>query len=268
MKVVAAAYCGLVTLFLLAPIIVLVPMSFGSSLIPEFPPRTISLEQYREFLSSGPWLDALFTSVRVAVMAMAAATLLGTMASFALVRSRFPGKTPASAVMMAPRFVPIIITALAFYALFAELRIVGTELGLVIAHTIIAAPYVIIIVSATLRGFDRSLERAAQSLGANPSRTVLDITIPLIKSGILSAALIAFIVSFDEIVVAIFIAGTRATTLPKKMWDSLVFEMEPTLPAVSTLILLSTLVLFALAAWARRTAQRLNQPAATQNGQL
>ena len=259
MRVTATVYCTLMVLFLLAPVIILVPMSFGSSIIPEFPPRSFSLDQYRDFLSSGPWMDAVFTSVRVAIAAMIAATVLGTMASFALVRGRFFGKTPASAIMMAPRFVPIIITALAFYALFAQLRIVGTELALVIAHTIIAAPYVLIIVSATLRGFDRSLERAAQSLGASPFRAVLGVTIPLIKSGVVSAALISFIVSFDEIVIAIFISGTRAVTLPKKMWDSLVFEMEPTLPAVSTLILLSTLFLFVLAAWARRGAKRLHQ---------
>ncbi len=261
MKVLAAVFGGLVVLFLLAPVIVLVPMSFGSAHIPEFPPRTLSLDQYRQFLGSKPWLDSLATSVRVALATTVAATTLGTMAAFGLVRGSFPGKAALSALLIAPRFVPVIITALALYALLARLRLVGTELGLVLAHTILASPYVIIIVSAVLRGFDRTLEQASQSLGAGPLQTVVRITLPLIRPGVASAALVAFVISFDEVVVAIFIAGTRAATLPKRMWDSIVFEMEPTLPAISTLTLLGTLLVFLLVGWTRRAATRLREAA-------
>lgn len=259
MKVAATVFATLMVLFLMAPVIVLVPMSFGSAYIPEFPPRSFSLEQYRQFLGSERWVGALWTSLRVATATTLAATLLGTMAAFGLVRGRFPGRAAVSGLLVAPRFVPVIIVALAFYALLVQLRLVGTEAGLVLAHTILACPYVIIIVSAALRGFDRSLERASQSLGASPLRTVLEITLPLIRPAVLSAALVAFIVSFDEVVVAIFIAGTRAATLPKRMWDSIVFEMEPTLPAISSLILLATALLFALTAWARRAATRARE---------
>jgi ABC-type spermidine/putrescine transport system permease subunit II len=254
---VAGLFVGVIVLFLLAPVLVLVPMSLGSSDIPEFPPRALSLEQYRRFLDSRPWLASVAVSVRVALVTMVAATTLGTLAAFALVRGRFAGKGALSALLIAPRFVPVIITALAFYALFARLRLVGSEWGLMLAHAILACPYVVIIVSAALRGVDRSLEQASQILGASPLRTVVEITLPLIRPGLVSAAVVAFVTSFDEIVVAIFISGTRAATLPKRMWDSLVFEMEPTLPAISTLILLTTLLIFAAVAWARRAAARL-----------
>ncbi|MGV6872232.1 ABC transporter permease [Pseudochelatococcus sp. B33] len=256
MKVLATIYCALVMLFLLAPVLVLVPLSFDSSIVPSLPPQEWSLSQYRQFLTSTPWLAAAGVSLRVALATMVIALLLGTLASFVLVRGRFRGRNAASVLMLSPRFVPIIITALAFYALLAKLRLVGTQAGLVIAHTVMAIPYVIIIVSATLRDIDRALEQASMSLGAGPARTTSKITLPLIRSSMVSAAVVAFIVSFDEVVVAIFISGTQAATLPKKMWDSLVFEMEPMLPAISTLILAVTFSLFVLIAWARRILER------------
>lgn len=259
MKVLAHLYGGLVVLFLLAPLLVLVPMSLGSADIAEFPPRSVSLAQYRKFFDSRLWLESVATSLRIACATSIVATMLGTMAAFGLVRGTFPGKAALSALLIAPRFVPVIITALAFYAFLAMLGLIGTEKGLILAHVILACPYVIIIVSATLRGVDRSLEQASRSLGANPLRTVLHITLPLIRPGLVSAALIAFVISFDEIVVAIFIAGTRTVTLPKRMWDSLVFEMEPTLPAISTLIVLATLLVCVAAGWTRRAAGRLRE---------
>ncbi|MGY6633995.1 MAG: ABC transporter permease [Alkalilacustris sp.] len=257
MRALGIVFCGLVVVFLLAPIAVLVPLSFDTSIVPTLPPRSWSLGQYEAFLSSRRWIDAIWVSVRVGIGAMVLSVLFGTLAAFALVRGRFIGKEVAGMVMMAPRFVPVIIIALAFYALLARLGIVGTELGLILAHTVICTPYVIIIVSATLRGIDRRLEHASMSLGVPPLGTAGRITLPLIGSSLASAGLIAFMVSFDEVVVAIFISGTRATTLPKRMWDSLVFEMEPMLPAISTIILCATLVVFVLVVWARVAAARL-----------
>ena len=257
MRILAGVYGALIVLFLLAPLLVLVPMSLGSADIAEFPPRSLSLAQYRKFFESRPWLESVAISLRVAFATSVVATTLGTMAAFGLVRGAFPGKAALSALLIAPRFVPVIITALAFYAFLAMLWLIGTEGGLILAHVVLACPYVIIIVSATLRGVDRSLEQASRSLGANPLRTVLHITLSLIRPGMVSAALVAFVISFDEIVVAIFIAGTRTATLPKRMWDSLVFEMEPTLPAISTLIVLATLLAFVAAGWTRRAAGRL-----------
>jgi putative spermidine/putrescine transport system permease protein len=256
MRLLGIFYCAFVVLFLLAPVAVLIPLSFDGSIVPSLPPTNWSLSQYREFFASEAWLGALGVSVRVALATMVMSIILGTLASFALVRGRFRGHGVASVLMLSPRFVPVIISAIAFYALLAKLRIVGTELGLIVAHTVMAVPYTIIIVSATLRGIDRSLEQASMSLGANPSMTAFKITLPLIRSSMISAALVAFVVSFDEIVVAIFISGTHAATLPKKMWDSLVFEMEPMLPAISTLILSCTLAVFVLVAWARWALNR------------
>lgn len=260
MKIIAGVFCIFILLFLFAPVMVLIPMSFGSTDIAEFPPSTYSLDQYRNFLNSRPWLDSVFTSFRIALVTMIVATSLGTMAALGLVRGEFKGKALLSFFLIAPRFVPVIIIALASYAYFAKLRLVGTELGLIIAHTILASPYVIIIVSATLQGFDRSLEKASLALGAGPIKTMFKITLPLIRPGIINAGLFAFMVSFDEIVVAIFISGTKTVTLPKRMWDSLTYQMEPSLPAISTLILLATLLVFAMAAWARRIVSGLNTP--------
>jgi putative spermidine/putrescine transport system permease protein len=257
MKIAAAIFSILIIVFLLAPFLVLIPMSFGSADIAEFPPRSLSVEQYKRFLESTPWVQALFTSIRVAVATMAISTTLGTMAAFGLVRGRFRGIATISSLLIAPRFVPIIITALAYYAFLVKIRLIGTEYGLVLAHTILACPYVIIIVSSNLRGFDRSLEQASRILGASPFQTTLRVTLPLIRPGIISAALFAFMLSFDEIVVALFVCGTHTETLPKRMWDSLTYEMEPTLPAISTLILVATILVFATAGWAQRTAVRL-----------
>ena len=254
MRVLATLFCVVLLLFLLAPVLVLIPMSLGSAKMAEFPPRSLSLDQYQIFIHSRPWIESVLTSLRIGLATMFFATTLGTMAAFGLVRGEFPGKASLSAFLMAPRFVPVIITALASYALFARLGLIGTEWGLILAHTILACPFVVIIVSATLRGFDRSLEQASRILGAAPLRTVFRITLPLIRPGIVSAALFAFMVSFDEIVVAIFVSGTHTVTLPKRMWDALTYEMEPTLPAISTLILLTTLLVFATAGWAQRAA--------------
>ena len=257
MKIVASIFSVMLLIFLLAPSMVLIPMSLGSAEIAEFPPRSISIDQYKKFFQSEPWLRSVATSFKVALATMVFATVLGTMAAFGLVRGEFRGKTSLNAFLISPRFVPIIITALAFYAFFAKLRLIGTVWGLILAHTILACPYVIIIVSATLRGFDRSLEYASRILGAGALRTVWNVTLPLIRPGVISAALFAFMFSFDEIIVAIFISGTFTETLPKRMWDSLTYEMEPTLPAISTMILIATLFVFAAAAWAQRAAARV-----------
>ncbi len=251
MKALGYLYIAIVATFLLAPVMVLVPLSFDGSIVPSLPPSKPSFAQYVSFFRDASWMRALGVSARVAGISMVCSLVLGTLAAFALVRSRFRGKAALGAVLLAPRFTPVIIIALALYAFFASLRLVGTEAGLVLAHTVMSAPYVVIIVSASLRGFDRSLEQASLSLGATPLATALKITLPLTGAALLSAALVAFIVSFDEIVVAIFIAGTHAATLPKKMWDSLVYEMEPSLPAISTLILATTTVGFIVVAGLR-----------------
>jgi ABC-type spermidine/putrescine transport system permease subunit II len=190
----------------------------------------------------------------VALLTTVTATALGTAAALAL-RRRFRGKALASFVIVAPMVVPVIITAIAVYGLYARLRLIGTIPGLVLAHTTLALPFVVVVVGASLRGFDENLELAAQNLGANRWRTFRLVTLPLIRPGVISAALLAFITSFDEIVIAIFISGARAPTLPKQMWDGIRTEIDPTVAAVSTLLIVVTTAVIAAIALVRRRAR-------------
>jgi putative spermidine/putrescine transport system permease protein len=159
-------------------------------------------------------------------------------------------------IVLAPLVVPVIIMAIAIYGLYAQLKMVGTLHGLVLAHTVLALPFVVVIVSATLQGLDETLELAAQNLGANRWQTFRLVTLPLIRPGVVSAALLAFITSFDEVVVAIFVSGTGAATLPKQMWDGIRTEIDPTVAAVSTLLIgVTTLALGLLAVVRRRASE-------------
>jgi putative spermidine/putrescine transport system permease protein len=233
--------------FLSLPILVVLPISFSAAKYLTFPPPGWSTQWYARYFGSREWMAATERSVEVALLTMVTATALGTAAALAL-RRPFRGKSLVQLAVMAPLVVPVIITAIAVYGLYARLRLVGTLPGLVLAHTVLALPFVVVVVGATLRGFDETLELAAQNLGANRWQTFRLVTLPLIRPGIVSAALLAFITSFDEIVVAIFVSGTRAATLPKQMWDGIRTEIDPTVAAVSSLLIVVTaLVMGALA---------------------
>ena len=239
--------------FLVAPLAVVLPISFSAAKYLTFPPPGWSLQWYERYLGSREWMSATGRSVEVALLTTAAATAVGTAAALAL-RRPFRGRTLVRLVVLAPLVVPVIIVAIAIYGLYARLKLVGTLHGLVLAHTVLALPFVVVIVSATLRGLDDTLELAAQSLGANRWQTFRLVTLPLIRPGVVSAALLAFITSFDEVVVAIFVSGTQAATLPKQMWDGIRTEIDPTVAAVSTLlIVVTTLALGLLAAIKRGT---------------
>jgi putative spermidine/putrescine transport system permease protein len=176
------------------------------------------------------------------------------MASLALVRGRFRGKGLIHALILSPMIIPVIIVAISVYLFFSRLRLIGTEWGLVLAHTILALPFVVVNVSASLKGFDETLERAAISLGASRFQALRKVTFPLIRPGIISGALFAFITSFDEVVVAIFISGSRAVTLPKQMWDGIRIAINPTISAVASLfIVFSILLLLAIEILRRRS---------------
>jgi len=187
------------------------------------------------------------------VLTTAAATAVGTAAALAL-RQPFRGRSLVRLIVLAPLVVPVIIVAIAIYGLYAQLKLVGTLSGLVLAHTVLALPFVVVIVSATLHGIDETLELAAQNLGANRWHTFRLVTLPLIRPGVVSAALLAFITSFDEVVVAIFVSGTQAATLPKQMWDGIRTEIDPTVAAVSTLLIGVTTLALGLLALVRRRA--------------
>src|SRR4029077_7673165 len=203
------------------------------------PPPGWSAQWYERYFGSREWMNATVRSVEVATLTALAATTLGTAAALALRRS-FRGRALVSLIVLAPMVVPVIILAIGIYGLYARLQLVGTLDRVVLAHPVLALPFVVVVVSATLRGFDETLELAAQNLGAGRWQTFRLITLPLIRPGVVSGALLAFITSFDEVVVAIFVSGSRQPTLPKQMWDGIRTEIDPTVAAVSTLLIAVT----------------------------
>jgi putative spermidine/putrescine transport system permease protein len=233
---------GLVLLFLVVPILIIIPMSFGSALSLEFPPRSLSLQWYFKYFTSPAWLRATGISFEVALGTTVLATVLGTLAAFGLVRGRFAGRNVLYALILSPLIIPGIVIAVAVYLVFVRVGLVGSPLGLVLAHTVLALPLVVVNVSATLKGFDESIERAAMSLGASPIRAFWHVTFPSIRPGIIAGAMFAFMTSFDEVIIAIFLSGRTATTLPKRMWDSVLLETDPTIAAISTMLILLTML--------------------------
>jgi putative spermidine/putrescine transport system permease protein len=238
------AFCLLVFWYLIFPILIIIPISFSPSDFLQFPPKGLSLRWYRAYFGSSEWLDPTWQSLKVAVLTMILSTVLGTLAAFGLVRGRFRGKNLIQVMILSPMIIPQIIFAIGAYFLFANWHIIGKTIGLVLGHLPLVLPFSIVTISASLYGFDVSLEEAAQTLGANRLRTFLHVTYPIIQPGILAGALFAFIISFDELIVALFICGTRAVTLPKRMFDALRFEISPVIASISSLlIVLSILVL-------------------------
>ena len=248
-------FAGLVLFFLVFPIFVVVPISFSGASYLQFPPRTLSLRWYDAYFGGRGWVDSTILSFRIALVVMVLATALGTAAAFALVRSNLPGKNAVYAALLSPIIVPSIITAIAVYFLFAPLRLVGNWWSLVLAHTVLAIPLVIVVVSASLTGFNIVLERAAMGLGASPSVALRRVTLPIILPGIATAALLAFLASFDEVVIAIFLSGTDAVTLPKKMWEGVWLEISPVIAAASSIVIAITIALFVTLEILRRRAE-------------
>ena len=252
---------ALVLLYLVFPILVVVPLSFSAGTYLSFPPPGFSLRWYENFLSRSDWLGAASLSLWVGGAVMVSATALGAPAALALVRSSFPGKDLLTGFIISPLIAPVIIVAIGIYFFYARLGLVGNPFALVIAHTALAVPFVVINVSATLQGFDERLEQAAMNLGATPWRTFWQVTFPIIRPGVLAGALFAFISSFDELVVALFVSGTSAVTLPRKMWESIRFEIDPTIAAVSTILVVLTGALFLSAELLRQRSERLRSGA-------
>jgi putative spermidine/putrescine transport system permease protein len=247
----------LVLLYLVFPILVVIPLSFSAGTYLSFPPPGFSLRWYANFLGRKDWLDAASLSLWVGTAVMLLATALGAPAALALVRSDLYGKSFLTGFIISPLIAPVIIVAIGIYFFYAQLGLVGNPFALVIAHTALAVPFVVINVSATLQGFDEHLEQAAMNLGATPWRTFWQVTFPIIRPGVLAGALFAFISSFDELVVALFVSGTSAVTLPRKMWESIRFEIDPTIAAVSTMLIVLTGALFLSAELLRRRSERL-----------
>lgn len=243
-----------VIVFLVAPISIFFPLSLSASPFLEFPPHGFSLRWFQNYFSRADWLDATWVSVKVAMLTMISATLLGTLAAVGLVRGRFTASRAITVFLISPSTVPTLITAVALYFEFSKLHLVGSTIGLVLGHLVLALPLVVIVVSGALRTVDIRPEQAARSLGASSATAFLRVTLPVIKPGILTAAFFAFLASFDDVVLALFLSGTAATTLPKRMWDGIRFEVDPTITAVSTLMILVSIALLAGSQLASRRA--------------
>lgn len=243
--------CALIYFFLMLPLLVVFPISLSSAPYMQFPPPGLSWQWYERYLDDPQWIDATWRSLYVGGATAVLALMLGVPLAFALVRSRFPGRALLDRLALAPLIVPTIILSVATYGLFAKLKLVGTWYGLVVAHTVLALPFVVLVLAAGLRDFDRALEQAAAGLGASRWQTLRRITLPLLRPSLVSAGLLAFISSFDEVVVALFLAGANMT-LPKKMFDNIMMEIDPTIAAVSVIqILLVSVVLILIGRFGR-----------------
>lgn len=249
--------CFLAFLFLIFPILIIIPVAFSNDMYLHFPPQKWGLGLFKSYFASKLWIGSTKVSLIVAVQVMVWATVLGTLASLSLVRGTYKGKPLWYALILSPMIIPVIITAIATYFFFAKLKLIGTITGLVIAHTVIAVPFVVIVMTSTLKGFDEELEQASMNLGAGRMRTFFKITFPIIRPGIITATLFAFIASFDELVGAMFICGVRASTLPKQMWDGIRDEINPIIASASALLIFLTIILMVLISIVQRRQERL-----------
>ncbi|MGX5849117.1 ABC transporter permease [Mesorhizobium sp. PL10] len=255
LKIALLGFTVLVAAFLLLPVVFIVLLSFGSSRWLAFPPPGWTLKWYQELFADPSWLEAALTSARIATMTAILAVVIGLLASFALVRGQFRGREILRGLLLTPMVLPVVVFAIAIYAFFLRLGLGGTTIGFVIAHTVLALPFAIIPIATALEGFDKSIEDAAIVCGASPLVAKLRITLPSIRIGIFSAAIFAFLASWDEVVVAIFMASPTLQTLPVKIWGSLRSDLSPVIAAASSLLVGLTLALMVVAALLRRKFQ-------------
>jgi putative spermidine/putrescine transport system permease protein len=250
-------FAGAMMVFLVAPVLVVLPLSFTSGQLLVFPLPGWSTQWYREFFTNPIWTSALANSLAIGAVVTPLATALGTAAAVGLhgARSRWTG--PILALLITPLAVPVVIVAVATFYFFAGLRMVGTFHGLVLAHTVLALPFVVVTVSATLQGFDPNLARAAASLGAAPLRAFRTVTLPIIAPGVISGALFAFVTSFDELVVAIFLSSPQLRTLPRQIFSGVSENISPTITAAAVVLLLVSVALMAAMEALRRRTERL-----------
>ena len=256
-------FAGLVFIYLVAPVFVVVPLSFTSSQLLVFPLPGYSLQWYEDFFTNPLWTGALANSLFVGTIVMIVATTLGTLAALGLHGSRARWKALVFGVLVTPLAVPVVIVAVAIFYYFASLALVGTYIGLIMAHTVLALPFVVITVSATLQGFDPNLTRAAASLGAAPAYAFRTVTLPIIAPGLVSGALFAFVTSFDEIVVALFLASPQQRTLPRQIFSGVSENISPTITAAAVVLLLVSVVLMGAMEFLRRRGERFRNQVQT-----
>lgn len=237
---------------LLAPIIIVAIASFSGDGYLKFPPESLSLRWYERFLGDPRWRAAILNSLVVGVMTSALSTLLGFLAAYAMVRGEFRYRRVLASLLLTPVIVPHVITAVAVYFLSARAGLVGFRPWIAVAHTVVALPVVLVILQSALRTVDPALERAAMVCGCTRWGVFRRVVLPLALPGVVSAALFSFLTSFDELVISLFLAGIRAETLPVRIWNSLLLEVEPTIAAVSTLLIAVTTAALGVDAAIRR----------------
>ncbi len=247
-------------LFLVIPLIAIVPLSFSSGSFLSYPLPGFSLQWYERVFAHRPWLSSLKNSLIIGSVSTVAATILGTLAAYAFARRDLPMPTAILGFLIAPMIVPPVISGLGMYFLMAKFGLTASMPGVIIAHTVLSAPFVLITVTATLQGFDMGLLRAAESLGASPFKGFMTVLVPVIAPGIISGALFAFMTSFDEVVVTLFLAGPGQRTLPLKMFEGLRDNIEPSILAMATfLMVVATLSLITALFLVNRNARNLGK---------
>ena len=238
-------------LFLIGPILFIIPLSFSTSPGLRYPVEGFTLDWYRAVLEPQPWMFAFKNSLLIALPVTFISTILGTAAAYGLYLSRSRSVAIYTAIFLAPLAVPSVITALALYFLMSYLNLLGTFVGLIIGHVIVSVPFVVLMVTASIRNLDPSLIKAALNLGASPVTAFRTVTLPLIFPGVAAGAILAFIQSFDEVIIAVFLAGPSQYTLPRQLFSALEYRLEPSIVAVSTLLILVTTLLLGFVEWLR-----------------
>ena len=256
--------CGFILFFLIAPILTIIPLSFNAENFFTFTPAMLSLspegyslKHYQDFFTNSDWQQALKNSFLIAPAATILSTSLGTLAAIGLSQSHVPFRRAIMAILISPMIVPLIISAAGMYFFYSRIGLQGTYWGVVLAHAALGTPFVIITVTATMVGFDRSLTRAAASMGADPVTTFFKVQMPLIIPGVVSGALVAFITSFDEVVVVLFLGSAGQKTLPWQMFTGLREQISPTILAVATIMVAISIVLLSVLEMLRRRSERL-----------
>ncbi|MBP1995399.1 ABC transporter permease [Paenibacillus eucommiae] len=253
---------AIILILIVVPILIVIPLSFSSSSFITFPPPGYSLQWYQKIFEQDAWIEAIIRSLEIAVGCVILSLILGTMAALAMTRLQFKGKNVVMALMLSPMIIPTVILGIAMYRFYSITHLYNTPLGLLFAHTLIALPMVFITVSTSLRGVDRNLELAAIGMGSTPVGAFFKIGLSLIKPGLLSGGLFAFVTSLDEITVTLFIGGSKSTTLPKLMWEGMQSETSPIISAVSALLIACTSLLFVIQAFSSRRKKNKNSLAA------
>jgi putative spermidine/putrescine transport system permease protein len=246
------ALTAVVLAFLVVPTLIVIPMSFSASQYLEFPPRVWSLRWYANFFGSSAWMQAAATSFKAGFLTVLVATPLGTLAAYGLFVSRMRGSAVVHTLLITPLIVPVILAGVAIFYVYVKLKLVNTLAGLVLAHSVLAIPLVLMIVTSALRSFDMKQEMVARSLGASRPKAFLLVTLPQIRFAVVTAAVLSFLTSFDEVIVALFVSGGANSTLTRNMFNALRDQIDPTIAAISTMMVVVTSVLLVALQWMGR----------------